>query len=245
MNKKGLINIGTSGWSYKHWKNEFYPEELKYKDWFKFYTSKFLTVELNASFYNLPKFETFENWYNKSPESFKFSLKASRYITHLKKLVDVKESVDLFFKMVKGLKEKAEIILFQLPPSLKYDTIKLSDFLSLLPENYRYTIEFRNSSWWQEDVYEILKKHNVAFCIFELAGVKTPVVTTADYVYLRLHGPTKGKYQGSYSAEQLKEWVKQFKKWSKEGKDVYCYFDNDEKGYAAHNALTINKMIKS
>jgi uncharacterized protein YecE (DUF72 family) len=241
--KKGKINIGTSGWNYKHWLGHFYPEDLKQKGWLQFYIEKgFKTVELNNPFYHLPKSTTFENWRKNVPDDFIFSVKASRYITHVKKLNDAGESVKLFFNNAKELKEKLGPVLFQLPPGWKFNKERFVDFLNNLSGKYIYTFEFRNDSWWNDEIFEILKNKNIAFCIFELQGTLTPREVTADFIYIRLHGPG-GKYQGDYDKKTLANWAGFIQTFSEKGKDVYCYFDNDEKGYAAKNALELKEII--
>jgi uncharacterized protein YecE (DUF72 family) len=242
LKKKGKVFIGTSGWNYGHWSGKFFPEDLPKTKWFNYYHKRFDTVELNTSFYHLPRKTTFEKWYNESPSGFIFSIKASRYITHVKKLNEPEEPVNTFFSNAEGIKEKGGVILFQLPPGLKYNKEKLENTLNVLPKNYRYTFEFRNDTWWNDEAYELLRKNNIAFCLFELAGKITPRIVTADYIYIRLHGPG-GKYAGSYSDEVLAEWAAAFREWKSEGKDVYCYFDNDDSAYAVYNALTLKKMM--
>lgn len=243
MLKRKNIHIGTSGWNYRHWRGTFYPEDLTQKKWLSYYIEKFKTVEINNSFYRLPPKSNFETWRNNVPENFVFSIKVYRYITHMKKLTDSEDTLKTFFDNVSALKEKTGPLLFQMPPGLKYDSMRLKDFIKKLSNKFRYTFEFRNKSWWNENTYRILEDHNISFCLFQLAGSITPRIVTADFIYIRLHGPTNYKYQGSYDKETLSEWADQFKKWQKEGKDVYCYFDNDEKGYAAWNALVLDKMI--
>lgn len=236
------IYIGTSGWSYKHWKGTFYPKELKEKDQLEYYYSQFKTVELNNPFYRLPTAKTFKAWRGSVPEDFLFAVKGSRYITHMKKLKVDKATISQFVSRVSKLEEKAGPILFQLPPTWKVNTERLETFLSRLPAGYRYTIEFRNQTWYTQEVYDILHKHNAAFCIYELAGHTSPEVVTADFVYIRLHGPG-AKYQGSYTTTALKRWGDKCGEWENSGKDVYVYFDNDQKGYAAFNALALNKIV--
>jgi uncharacterized protein YecE (DUF72 family) len=233
--------IGTSGWNYGHWIGKFYPEDMPKTKWFKHYLEKFDTVELNTSFYHLPKKSTFEKWYNDAPKNFVYSIKASRYITHVKKLIEPEEPVNKFITNVEGIKEKAGVILFQLPPGLKYNLERLTNIINVLPKKYKYTFEFRNETWWNDEAYELLKKNNIAFCIFELAGQLTPRLATADFIYIRLHGPG-GKYSGSYSDETLGDWASEIKNWNKEGKAVYCYFDNDDSAYAVYNALKLKEM---
>jgi uncharacterized protein YecE (DUF72 family) len=140
------------------------------------------------------------------------------------------------------MKEKAGVFLFQLPPGLKYNSDKLKQILSVLPKKYKYTFEFRNETWWNDEAINILKDYNTAFCIFELAGQIAPRFVTTDFVYIRLHGPG-GKYSGSYPDLTLAEWADAFKQWIKEGKEVYCYFDNDDSAYAAFNALRLKEIV--
>jgi uncharacterized protein YecE (DUF72 family) len=240
--EKHKIYIGTSGWSYKHWRGTFYPKDLKIKDEFAYYTQYFDTVEINNSFYRLPKEETLQAWKDNVPEGFVYVVKASRFITHMKKLLDPAQSTQLFFDRMSILKDKIGAILFQLPPVMKCDYKRLEDFLAHLSPAFRYVFEFRNSDWYQKEIYLLLQKYNCAFCIYELAGHYSPVEVTADFVYIRLHGPGK-KYQGSYSDEALKDWAVQCEKWL-QTKDVFVYFDNDEKGYAAFNAIRLKELIK-
>ena len=240
--KQHVIHIGTSGWSYKHWRNTFYPSELKVKDQFSYYTKKFNTVEINNTFYGVPSDETFLNWKNSVPEDFVYVIKANRFITHMKKLRDPSQSLQSFMSKVEHLGTKLGAVLFQLPPYLNVNLQVLEDFLAELPEENRFVMEFRNASWYLPEVYALLKKYNVAFCIYELAGHISPVEITADFVYLRLHGPGENKYQGSYSDQTLTEWAEQCKIWL-ETNDVFIYFDNDEQGYAAFNALQLRKLL--
>lgn len=240
MRKK--IHIGTSGWHYKHWIGTFYPSATKSDAQFDYYRRHFNTVEINNSFYKLPSPETFKKWRKESPDDFLFVVKASRFITHMKKLTDPKESSQKFFANVKHLKEKLGPILFQLPPSWKLNIERFAEFLAALPKKHRYVFEFRNETWYDEDVFKLLAKYNCAFCIYELAGHQSPTNITADFVYVRLHGPGN-KYQGSYTLTQLKDWAEQCKEWQKEGLEIFVYFDNDEKGYAAFNAVTLKELI--
>lgn len=241
--RRGKIFIGTSGWSYKHWKGTFYPEGLPDSQHLDYYLKFFDTVELNNSFYRLPKGETFANWRKAVPPKFIFAVKASRFITHMKKLKEPQESTAEFFKNIKGLKQKAGPVLFQLPPAWKINTERLEAFLVHLPSEYRYTFEFRNHSWYTDEVYALLGKYKCAFCIYELDHHLSPVILTTDFAYIRLHGP-EGKYQGSYSNRELKKWAERCIGWSKEGKDVFVYFDNDQLGYAAFNAIGLKEQVQ-
>lgn len=240
--KNKSIHIGTSGWSYKHWRDTFYPQEIKIKSHFAYYLQHFNTVEINNTFYGLPAAETFLNWGKIVNDEFVYVIKANRFITHIKKLHDPSETLPPFLDRVKLLGKNLGPILFQLPPNLKSNLELLETFLGELPEQYRYVFEFRNADWYKPEVYALLRKHNCAFCIYELAGHISPIQVTADFVYLRLHGPGINKYQGSYSDEVLKKWAEQCREWS-ETKEVFVYFDNDEKGYAAFNALKLQELL--
>lgn len=240
--KKGKAYIGTSGWKYPHWENKFYPADLKKKDQLGFFTEKFSTVELNNSFYRQPTPKNFADWERQVPAGFVYSVKANRYFTHLKKLNVKAGEIENFLSAAESLKHKLGPILFQLPPKWNINVQRLSGFLNLLPKGFRYTFEFRNTSWYQEEVYALLKEHNCAFCIYELAGHQSPVCLTADFVYIRLHGPGE-KYQGSYSTDSLMSWAELCRKWMEENKDVYIYFDNDDSAYAAENALELKKIL--
>lgn len=237
---KHKIYIGTSGWSYKHWRGTFYPQEIKVKNHFSYYLQHFNTVEINNSFYRLPSEETFLNWKKIVPDDFIYVIKANRFITHIKKLHDPAVTLAPFMDHVKLLGEKLGPVLFQLPPFMKSNTVLLEAFLEELPKKFPYVFEFRNPDWYKPEVYDLLKKHNCAFCIYELAGHISPSLITADFVYLRLHGPGN-KYQGSYSDETLQSWADECLKWS-ETKDVFVYFDNDQNGYAAFNALKLREL---
>ena len=240
----GRHYIGTSGWHYKHWIDKFYPTGLNTKDQFSYYMSFFDTVEINNSFYRLPSKETFRKWHGETPSNFLFSVKASRFITHMKKLSDPEDSPNLFLSHAGELADKLGIVLFQLPPGWKVNVERFDSFVSALPRNQRFVFEFRNSSWYTENIYAILRKRNCGFCIYELAGHTSPTIVTSDFVYVRLHGPGD-KYQGSYSHRSLKKWAEQVLQWKNEDRDVYVYFDNDQDAFAALNAITLKDMVNA
>lgn len=234
------LHIGTSGWHYKHWLGTFYPEKFPASKMFDFYAERFSTVEINNSFYRLPSAETFECWRENSPKDFCFVVKGSRFITHMKKLKDPEEGLQKFFSHAEKLGDKLGPILWQLPPHWHLNLERLEEFLKALPKQHRYSIEFREPSWHCDDVYDLLCRHNVAFCIFELDGFMSPLQITADWSYIRLHGPG-AKYQGSYSDDALRQWA-DFCRKQRKLKDIYIYFDNDQHAYAVRNALTLKKM---
>jgi uncharacterized protein YecE (DUF72 family) len=232
---KAQVHIGTSGWSYKHWKENFYPKKLKTTDWLQYYGNAFETVEINSTFYHTPSISTVKKWHAQVPDKFAFSIKASRYITHRKRLHDCAESVDFFYQRIKPFGSKLGPILFQLPPSFKANKERLIEFIGLLSKEYKYTFEFRHSTWFADDIYEILAGNNIALCITDLNGTLSPQEITSDFTYLRLHGPKKA-YIGSYGSVKLKSWKRKIDKWVDSSTSVYCYFDNDEKGYAIEDA---------
>lgn len=243
MKKKGKIHIGTSGWHYSYWKGPFYPKDLPEKRFLSYYIQHFSTVEMNRTFYSLPKKSVFQGYADFVPRSFLFSVKASRFITHVKKLKDPKMSLHRFFTAVSGLENHLGPILFQLPPGWKLNLERLHDFLKVLPKGYRYAFELRDSSWLNEEVYELLKQYNAAFCIYEFESFITPKIITANFIYVRLHGP-EGAYAGRYSLKTLRQWAAFFRKEAQKGKDIYCYFDNDEEGFAAINAMELMRLLK-
>lgn len=245
MPGEGQILIGTSGWHYRHWVGPFYPPGTATNDFLPYYCQIFRTVEINYSFYRLPEIKTFEQWRDTVPEEFIFSVKASRYITHLKRLIDPSQSLRRFMERVTGLGNKLGPILFQLPPNMGLDTERLEGFLAALPSGCRYAFEFRNQSWFTDEVYVMLGQFNAAFCIFELAGLQSPLVATADFVYVRLHGPEDTKYSGSYDSSVLGEWAERALTWAGDGTDTYIYFDNDQLGYAAQNARELQRLVKT
>jgi uncharacterized protein YecE (DUF72 family) len=242
--KKASLHIGTSGWHYKHWKGTYYPADIKDADQFSLYAQQFSTVEINNSFYKLPTPHTFTNWRKAAPKGFTFAVKASRYLTHMVKLKADKQSLRKFFTRATKLEEKLGPILFQLPPKWKVNVERLAHFLSALPAGHRYTFEFRNHTWYTEEVLAVLRQHNAAFCIYHLEHHLSPIWVTADFVYVRLHGPGN-KYQGSYRLPALKKWAKLCRQWLNDHKDVYIYFDNDQEGYAAYNAQRLMEIMSA
>lgn len=237
------VYIGTSGYSYDHWKERFYPPDLPKKEWLAYYSEKLQSVEINNTFYHLPKEQIVEKWREEAPEDFVFSVKANRYITHSKKLKDSVAPVQNFLEKVKQLNEKLGPILFQLPPHWKPDIERLDKFTECLPVGYRYVFEFRDHSWNREDVYRLLKDKGMSFCIFELAGYQSPMQVTSDLVYVRLHGPGHSKYEGEYHDKTLVKWCERIKQWQTEKLDVFLYFDNDQNAFAANNAISLRKRL--
>jgi uncharacterized protein YecE (DUF72 family) len=237
------IRIGTSGYHYKHWLGRYYPEGMKASEMLAHYQRDFDTVELNNTFYQLPNETTFDAWRKNTPANFLYAVKGSRFITHMIKLKDAQRGLTNFMPRAERLRSKLGPILWQLPPGWKANAERLEEFLSILPPQHRYTFELRNETWMTDQVLEILQKYNAAFCIYELAGYHSPIELTADWTYIRLHGPTAFKYQGSYSDRQMEQWAERIRGWSRKMKAIYVYFDNDDSAYAVDNALTLKKML--
>jgi uncharacterized protein YecE (DUF72 family) len=240
---KGKIHIGTSGWHYAHWRGPFYPEKIKAAGMLEFYVNRFDTVEINNSFYRLPPIDALKDWRDSTPPDFCFAVKGSRYLTHMKKLKDPKPGLAKFFSRIDHLKSKLGPILFQLPPGWKCNAERLESFLAALPRKHRYAFELRDPTWHNSAIYELLHRCDAAFCIYELAGFHAPVEITAGFTYVRLHGPLAQAYQGSYDRRALAEWAERIGRWRQSLHDVYVYFDNDQEGFAATNALQLKKLV--
>ncbi len=243
MKKAKGLHVGTSGWHYDHWKGPFYPRGTGTGAMLAFYADRFETVEINNSFYQLPSEKALAEWRDTVPDDFVFAAKASRYITHMKKLKDAREAVATFIERMEVLGDKLGPVLFQLPPRWRLDPERLRSFLALLPADHRYAFEFRDPSWFEKDVYDALSGHNAAFCIYDLAGRLSPRKVTADFVYVRLHGPGDA-YEGFYDQRTLAGWAGAFSTWTRKGLEIYCYFDNDQGGYAVRNASSLLRMLR-
>ncbi len=240
----GKVRIGTSGWHYKHWLGVFYPEGTRASEMFQFYARHFDSVEINNSFYRLPTATTFDNWRDSAPRNFCYAVKGSRFITHMKKLKDPQSSSEKFFLVAERLGKKLGPILFQLPPRWKLNAERLEEFLEMLPGEHKYAIEFRDESWLVPEVYRLLRKHNAAFCIHDFADMKVPREITADFTYIRFHGPTSAKYWGSYPDRELRAWADQIEQWRRKLSSVYAYFNNDPEGAALKNALRLKQFVE-
>jgi uncharacterized protein YecE (DUF72 family) len=239
---KGRFFIGTSGWSYEHWRGPFYPQDLKSAGWLPFYIEHFKTVEVNNTFYHLPTEKAFEGWKGAAPGDFTYSLKSSRFITHVKRLKDAKEPVELFLDRARILKKNLGPVLFQLPPKWGCNTERLKEFIGFLPKNIRFVFEFRDLSWFTEEVFTLLRKKGIALCIYSMPDFTSPLELTAPFTYIRFHG-TGTLYGGRYTPEELKEWAKTIKRFTKKGMDVYAYFNNDAFGNAVFNARELREMV--
>jgi uncharacterized protein YecE (DUF72 family) len=235
--------IGTSGWHYDDWRGLFYPEKLPRSQWLRFFSGRFPTVELNNTFYRLPSEKAVANWYDTTPYDFVFSVKVSRFITHIKKLQDTGEAFTNFMSRIGVLKEKLGPLLYQLPPGIHRDDDTLTGFLKGLPIGHRYVMEFRHDSWLTEDVFEILRRYNVALCVFDMPGLSCPLVATADFAYVRFHGHDS-LYSSCYTDSELAGWASRIAELPSALESVYIYFNNDVAGYALANAATLRGSLE-
>ncbi len=250
------LYIGTSGWAYSHWEGIFYPKDLKSKDKLKYFSQYFRTAEVNYSFYHLPKPITYQNWYKQTPEDFIFSVKVSRFITHIKRLKKVNSAWRVFLKNALILKEKLGPILFQFPPSFKAtkeNTKRLKEFLRILKsrtskgssasKRLRFAFEFRHISWCDNKVYDLLKKYGIAWVIADSPAYPKAEEITANFIYIRMHG-SRILFSSNYTKQELKNLAQKIKKWLKKY-DIYVYFNNDAYGYAIENAKVLKSLCLS
>ncbi|MEA3464100.1 MAG: DUF72 domain-containing protein [Patescibacteria group bacterium] len=244
MKEYTKIYIGTSGWSYNDWADGvFYPPDISNRGWLEYYSRHFNTVEINASFYHQMSAKTFAKWRQITPKNFIFSVKISRFLTHIKKLNNSKEPWQRFINNAKMLKEKLGPILVQLPPRFKANKEKLEDFLKITPKKYKLAFEFRDKSWFDKEILQILKKYNATLVFADFKGVPVVDEITADFIYIRMHGPAD-LYSSKYTAGQLQKLADKINRWKKEVKEIYVYFNNDTEGYALENAKTLIKLAR-
>ncbi|HBG06664.1 MAG: hypothetical protein A2075_10135 [Geobacteraceae bacterium GWC2_58_44] len=238
------LSIGCSGFSYRHWRGPFYPEELSQKEWFTHYSRHFSTVELNVTFYRTPTADTFRHWFEGSAAAFSFAVKGSRYITHVKRLQDIETPLDRFFTPARELKEKLQVVLWQFPPLFKCNLERLESFVGYL-EKYRTrsTLEFRNESWICPEVIEMCKARNISLCMADWPPYIDETPITADFVYIRRHG-MQGSYDGSYSTAELEKDAARIRGYLKKKLDVFIYFNNDAGGAAPNNAMELAAMLE-
>jgi uncharacterized protein YecE (DUF72 family) len=237
------ILIGTSGWHYDSWRGPFFPNGLPLKSQLQFYASQFPTAELNGVFYRTPTPEAVKSWRNQTGRDFVFAWKASKFITHWKRLSENSaNSLELLEDRLSLLESKVGPILFQLPPNFKADADRLDNFFKMLPSKRRYCFEFRDPGWYAPRILKMLTQQNVALCLSDHHDAPAPWKRTADFVYIRGHGPG-GRYKGHYPEKTLREWAARIRSWKKQGSDVYVYFDNDQKSAAPADALKLRQML--
>ncbi len=236
------IRIGCSGWQYRHWRGRFYPDELAQSRWFEHYATQFDTVELNNPFYRLPDRETFVRWRTAAPRGFLFAVKASRYLTHMKKLKDAAEPLARLFNNVRGLGRRLGPVLYQLPPHWGRDAERLDSFLALIPRDVPQAIEFRDPSWYCDEIYEQLERHRVALCLHDMKGSASGRLSVGPFVYVRFHG-AGSRYGGRYPHSTLADWAKWLSEQHAKGRPIYAYFNNDAGGHAPRDAQRLTARL--
>lgn len=233
------VRVGCSGWQYRHWRGDFYPADLPQRQWLEHYARQFDTVEVNNSFYRLPSEGIFDTWRARTPARFLFAVKASRFLTHMKKLKDPADPVDRLFSRALELQGKLGPVLYQLPRQMPKNIERLEQFLQALPRRLKHAVEFREPSWYGEDVLRLLRRHNVALCLHDMPGSAAPPEVTARFTYVRFHGAS-GRYNGAYPIETLEYWAR----WLT-GTNVpaFVYFNNDIGGHAPRDAKTLMALL--
>jgi uncharacterized protein YecE (DUF72 family) len=234
--------VGCSGWNYKSWRRTFYPAELAASAWLPFYAARFDTVEINNSFYRLPDKSVFAAWRRTVPRGFTFAVKASRYLTHMKKLRDPEQPVARLFDEARALGPALGPVLYQLPPNFHLDIARLTDFLAVLPRRVRHVVEFRHPSWYVDATFACLEAHGAVLCLHDKRGSAIAEPLVGPFVYVRFHGPS-GDYHGGYSTEQLGRWARVLADAASGGRDVYAYFNNDPNAEAVRNAATLRALV--
>lgn len=233
---KRQLRVGTSGWHFDDWVGNFYPDKTPSHRMLEIYARHFDCVEVNKTFYSLPDRETVRGWVAETPKDFLFTVKASRYLTHMKKLKDPTQALDQLLNALAPLGDKLGPVLFQLPPRWRVNPDRLDSFLRKIPRELDCTFEFRDTSWFCDPVYEILEKYGVSLCFYDLGQYRSPEVVTADFVYIRMHGPGETPYEGAYDGRTLAGLAKKCRRWQEAGQSVYCLFDNDKKACAPGDA---------
>jgi len=238
----GGLLIGTSGWTYDGWRSSFYPEDVPKRSWLSWYAGQFKTTEINGSFYRTPSLEAVKGWRDQTPDDFCFAWKASKFITHWKRLTDKCEnSIELMESRLKVLGKKAGPVLFQLPPQFNANRERLASFFRLLSKKWKYAFEFRDASWYEPAILKLLAEHDAALCLSDHHDAPSPWEVTASHVYIRGHGPT-GQYKDRYPKKSLDSWAAHIARWRRTGLSVYCYFDNDQKTAAPKDARRLTEM---
>jgi len=237
------IRIGCSGWIYRHWRGAFYPERLAVKHWFAHYAEHFDTVEINNSFYRLPKAETFDAWREQAPPGFRYAVKANRYLTQAKKLKECEAPLARMMPPFRHLGETLGPILYQLPPRFRLNLERLETFLGLVPKDVVNVFEFRDKSWYVPETLALLDRHGASFCAHDMPGSASPREAVGPIAYVRFHGG-EGKYWGRYSDECLLDWTDWMVAQARSGRPVWAYFNNDAEAHAIHDALTLKAMVR-
>lgn len=238
-----VVRIGCSGWNYPHWRERVYPKRLPQRRWLEHYAGLFDTVEVNSTFYRLPSVAAVRGWVEQTPPGFLFAVKASRYLTHVRRLTGLERGIPRFYERIAPLASSAKLgpVLWQLPPTFRRDDERLASALAALPEG-RHTFEFRHPTWYAEEVYELLRRHGVALVVPDSPRYPfRELELTADWTFVRFHHGTRGR-NGNYSERELAGWAERIEAWRRAGVDVHAYFNNDWEGYAVRNGLRLREL---
>ena len=249
MKRDGVVRVGCSGWQYRHWRGTFYPADMPQHRWFAHYATQFDTVEINNSFYRLPQSDTFARWAGQAPHAFIYAVKASRFLTHMKKLKDPHDPLARFFDNARHLGSHLGPVLYQLPPRWPLNLDRLEIFLQTLDElrsqlgmQSRHVVEFREPSWYEPRVYRLLERHRTALCLHDMEGSSSGKVVVGPFVYVRFHFG-ESRYGGAYDDRRLEQWSDWLTRRAKSGLDVYAYFNNDQGGHAPRDAVRLRERI--
>lgn len=244
MKNKQPVRVGCSGWQYKDWRGRFYPIPLPQKAWLEYYAESFDTVEVNNSFYRLPTETSFSNWKERTPDHFLFAVKASRYLTHIKRLKEPVEPLKLFWERARRLESKLGPVLYQLPTRWEKNEARFFEFIDALPSGPLQTVEFRDASWYTDAVFRAMEAKGVALCLHDMPGSAPPREVVGPFVYVRFHG-TEAKYRGGYPDKELRKWADWLAEQVRAGKPVFAYFNNDVAGHALHDAQTLKNHLEA
>lgn len=242
----GVVRVGTSGWQYDDWRGAFYPDHVPKRLWFEYYATRFPTVEINATFYRLPRTSTVQRWHDRAPDRFRFAAKGSRYLTHNKKLADPHDPIDTVITRLAPLKTFQGVWLWQLPPNLHVDVERLEVFAAALPGSQRHAVEFRHDSWYTDEIERTLARHGIAWVWLSVHQMPDASPITADFVYLRFHGLSdddEQRYRYDYSEDELSVWADRLRAAAADGCDAWVYFNNDYDAHAPRNATTLIEML--
>jgi uncharacterized protein YecE (DUF72 family) len=235
--------IGTSGWTYDGWRGPFYPKEVPKKDWLAWYATQFPATEINGSFYRTPSLAAVRGWRDQTPNDFRFVWKASKFITYWKRLTEKCESsIALMETRLQALAPKVGGVLFQLPPQFPKNRERLESFLQMLPRRYCHAFEFRHRSWYDDDIFELLRSHDISLCLSDHHDAPAPWEVTARHVYVRGHGPG-GRYKDHYSTKALRDWARHIARWRRQRRTVFVFFDNDQKSAAPADARRLAEIL--
>jgi uncharacterized protein YecE (DUF72 family) len=236
------VRIGCSGWEYRHWRGSFYPRSLPTSRWLEHYAQRFDTLELNGTFYRLPEATTFDAWRKRAPDGFRYAVKASRYLTHVKRLASPSEPLERLWSRAAHLEEHLGPMLYQLPPRWHRNLDRLAAFLEALPSSRLHAIEFRDPDWHRPETYALLERHQVALCLHDMPAARPPRDPVGPFVYIRFHG-REGTYAGAYPAQTIGAWARRIAEWADGGRPVWAYFNNDVGGHAPRDAARLREAV--